>query len=305
MCGKTKEMNSHVFITTKYLDRCLDTGLFGVTAAQVNYLANVRIGDTIFLMETGSGRLVGPFTITSSLFQSVTPIWGKKDTFVNRVMFEADEAWESDVGSLWSVLLHRSVTDFYTFTTFQRSNVTLLPGEGQKLAEAIASDGKKIAPLLHVKLQKNQIDLTLRDKSKFSSEARLEATLLMSRKEFIQILIEEGLLSSTSEPFIINQITLPGTNYNIDIALFLGNDVTVVELKKDAVDRDTVNQLLRYGRYWQLSGKNVRLAAIGSHVVGTHDKVVALSYNINHQKSMLEIQGLRRLYSLPIYTNAS
>ncbi len=292
-------MNSHVFITTKYLDKCLETGLFGVTATQINYLANVQIDDTVFLMETGSGRLIGPFSITNTLFHSSKPIW-EKDTFVNRVTFKTDNAWESDIGSLWRVLLLRSVTDFYTFTTFQRSNVTLLPEEGQRLADAIASDGCKITPLLHVDIQKEQVDLILRDKGKFSSEARLEATLLMNHAEFLQVLVGEGLLSSTIKPFIINQVTLPGTNYNVDIVIFSGKNVVVVELKKDTVDRNTIDQLLRYGRYWELSGKEVDMVAIGNKVVGNHEKVNAFPYNINNRKLVLEIQGSKNSYSIPM-----
>ncbi|MEA1994494.1 MAG: hypothetical protein U9N35_08930, partial [Euryarchaeota archaeon] len=68
-------MKSHVFITTKYLDKCLEKGLFGVTAQQLNYLANVDVGDFVFLLETGSGKLVGPLKIIQSLFYNVDPVW--------------------------------------------------------------------------------------------------------------------------------------------------------------------------------------------------------------------------------------
>lgn len=37
-------MPAHVLITAQYLDRCVEIGLFGVTSAQVNYLANVWPG---------------------------------------------------------------------------------------------------------------------------------------------------------------------------------------------------------------------------------------------------------------------
>ncbi len=293
-------MTSHVFITTKYLDGCLDTGSFGVTAAQLNYLANVKIDDTVFLLETGSGRLVGPFTLTNALFHGSTSIWEKNDPFVNRVTFRGENAWESDIGSLWRVLLLRSVTDFYTFTTFQRSNVTLLPQEGQRLAKTIASDGRKIDPPLRANIRMERIDLMKRDKGKFSSEARLETALLMNQSELKQVLIGEGLLSSTSSPFIINQITLPGTNYSVDIVLFSGKEVVVIELKKDMVDQSTVDQLLRYGKYWELSGREVCLVSIGHRIVGSHEKINALSYSIDNRNGDLEIKGSRNSYSIPI-----
>lgn len=31
-------MKSHVFVTSKHLDKCLETGLFGARASKINYL---------------------------------------------------------------------------------------------------------------------------------------------------------------------------------------------------------------------------------------------------------------------------
>ncbi len=250
-------MRSHVFITTKYLEGCLENGLFGVTQVQLNYLANVQLNDTVFLLETGSGRLVGPFSIVQPLFFASAPIWEQtNDHFVNRVKFSSDEVWESDIGSLWKVLLNRSVNNFYTFTTFQRSNVTLLPGEGHRLAEAIAADGQRVYPLLESNIAMEEINLLRNDRVRFSSEARLETTLLINQSYLKKILISEGLLSSSSDPYIINQITLPGTNYNADIVLFAEDKTIIIKLKKDSIDNNTNKKIIRYRKDWKLTERN-------------------------------------------------
>src|SRR5215831_15821950 len=82
---------SHVFVTAKYLDRCVETGLFGVTVQQVNYLAPVFPGDTAFLLETGTGRIAGPFSIAAPLFMSQTPVWEQPDKFTYRLRLAGSE----------------------------------------------------------------------------------------------------------------------------------------------------------------------------------------------------------------------
>jgi hypothetical protein len=294
-------MKSHVFITTKYIDRCLETGLFGVTPVQLNYLANVQLNDTVFLLETGSGRLIGPFSVTQPLFFNSSPIWEQiDDPFVNRIKFSSDEVWESDIRSLWSVLLNRPVNNFYTFTTFQRSNVTLLPGEGRHLAEVLASDGQRIHPSLESDISIEKINLFKNDRVRFSSEARLEAALLMNQAYLKNILVSEGILPPSSDTYLINQITLPGTNYNVDIALFADNLSVIIELKKDNIDQKTNEQILRYSNYWKLSGKNVHAVAIGCGISEHNDQILSFSYSINYPKSMIVIRGVHGSYEIPV-----
>ena len=294
-------MRSHVFITTKYLEGCLENGLFGVTQVQLNYLANVQLNDTVFLLETGSGRLIGPFSIIQPLFYNSAPIWEQtNDPFVNRIKFSSDEVWESDIGSLWKVLLNRSVNNFYTFTTFQRSNVTLLPGEGHRLAEAIAADRQRVHPLFESNIAMEKINLLRNDRVRFSSEARLETTLLMNQSYLKKILVSEGLLSSSSDPYLINQITLPGTNYNTDIVLFAEDKTIIIELKKDSIDQNTNKQILRYSKYWKLSERNVHLVVIGSDISEYNDQITSLSYTIDRPNSMIVISGAYNSYEIPV-----
>jgi len=297
-------MKSHIFITTKHLDRCLETGLFGVTPGQINHLANVAEGDTIFLLETQSNRIVGPFTITNPLFYNQLPIWKEsQDSFVYRVKFTSTEIWESDVSSLWAVLLQRGTQDFYTFTTFQRSNNTLFPEEGTELTNLLKRQGRLISAKLASNIMVEKADLIKSDAKAFSSEARLEAALLINQEVLIEALTAEGILNSGTKPFVINQITLPGINYNVDIAVFDGEQVVVIELKKDKIDDQTIAQVKRYSHYWELVGKNVALVVIGTKFgrsVEKNNEVTRFRYAIDRRNFRVSLKSDAREYYIPV-----
>lgn len=285
-------MKSHILVTTKHLDICLEKGLFGASASQINYLGNVERDDIIFLLETSSGKLTGPFKIDSSLFYNNKPIWKNPDPFVYKVRFRSNgDVWESDITSLWSILLNRKKTNFYTFTTFQRSNNTLFPKEGNLLTDEIKKNGVLISPNLSSNLEKQPIDLLKNDRRKFSSESRLETFLLLKQREFINILSNENLIKKNLNPYVINQITIPGYNYNVDIALFFKNDVIIIELKKDAVDYSTIKQVKRYSYYWKLAGNNVKMVTLGSDINGEDEEITSLKYTINRENNKLEIEN--------------
>lgn len=295
-------MSSHVFITKKYLDRCLQTGLFGVTHPQINYLANVRREDTAFFLETGSGRLVGPFTVQAPLFFSDDPIWeASKDPFVNRVQLTTNhQVWEADITALWDVLLQRDSGDFLAFTTFQRSAVTLLPGEGQRLAKILASSGNESSSLPPFTIKRHPVDLLMRDSQTFSSEARLESCFLLARECLLDMLYREELIDSTDDAIIMNQVTLPG-NYDVDIVVFVQGEMVIIELKKDSIKKATIRQILRYGTYWKHSERDCRLLAIGSEIRARDKerKVGLLTYRIDRDSKTIIVTGNRGGYEFP------
>jgi len=294
-------MKSHIFITTKYLDKCLETGLFGVTNTQINHLANVDQEDIIFILETQSGRLVGPFRIVEPLFYNPLPIWEEIDNpFVYRVKFMSEGVWASDVSSLWSVLLQRKTHEFYTFTTFQRSNNTLLPGEGEKLISYLKNKGNHMYPALKSNIDIGKVDLIRKDTRKFSSEARLETALLRNKHALIELLSTEGVLNNNPPLFIINQITLPGTNYNIDIAIFDSEHVIIIELKKDIVDGGTISQVKKYSEYWKLAGAKVRLVAIGAEINFVDDGIIEFAYAIDRAQNCLWIRSNTHVHKIMV-----
>ena len=290
-------MTSHVFVTTKHLDRCTETGLFGVTVSQVNYLANCHKGDSVFLLETQSGRLAGPFTITQPLFFNNTPVWETQgDPFVYRVKFTSNEAWEHDVVALWKVLLHRDVSDFYVFTTFQRSNNTLMRGEEERLISTLKEGGRRIPPTPLSTIEVSKANLIGNDTGHFSSEARLEAALLINQEFLQNVFINEQLIHEGLKPLVMNQLTLPGTNYNVDIAMFIDKHVIVIELKKGKIDPQAIAQLRRYRNFWHISGRQVTLVAIGEQVAQEYADIVQFTYSLDRDKGALILRRDNREY---------
>lgn len=293
-------MQSHVFVTAKYLDRCVETGLFGVTVQQVNYLATVSPGDAAFLLETGTGRIAGPLSIDGPLFFSQTPVWEPRgDKFTYRLRLVGPEIWLADVSALWNVLLRRRVSEFFSFTTFQRSSVGLIGNEGTALAEALKRTATHKLNLGAASIDEHPLDLLQKDTHVFTSEARLEASLLLAKVEFLAFLEDEGHLSRNDSPAVLNQVTLPGLNYNVDILLLSGNSALVIELKKDAVDADASTQLKRYGRYWDACGLAVKLVALGSTVDHTDPSVTAYSYAIDRPRKSIRLEGKGKRWLLP------
>ncbi len=293
-------MPSHVFLTTKYLDRCVATGLFGVTAQQVNYLATVSPGDTAFLLETGTGRLAGPLSIDGPLFFSQTPVWEPNgDKFNYRLRLAGLDVWQADVSALWKVLLRRRVSEFFSFTTFQRSSVGLIGDEGVALAEALKRTATRSFNLGAASIDEHPIDLLQKDARVFTSEARLEASLLLAKVEFLAFLEDEGHLSRKDSPTLLNQVTLPGLNYNVDILLLSEHSALVIELKKDAFGADADSQLKRYGRYWDACGLAVTLVALGSIVDHTDPSIAAYSYVIDRPHASIRLEGKGKRWNLP------
>jgi hypothetical protein len=292
-------VSSHVFVTAKYLDRCVETGLFGATVQQVNYLAGVVPGDTAFLLETATGRIAGPFLIDAPLFFSDTPVWAADDTFTYRLRLTASLVWEGDVSALWTVLLRRRSSEWFSFTTFQRSSVGLLRDEGVALREALKATASRTLTPGTLRIDQHPIDLLQRDAVAFSSEARLEASLLLARSEFLAFLTDEGHLPPHATPAILNQVTLPGLNYNVDILLLVDDSAVVVELKRDSVDQRTCSQLKRYGRYWEACGIQVVLVAIGNTIACVDPAIAGYSYAIERATHTVRIERGDRRWHLP------
>ncbi|TLY30433.1 MAG: hypothetical protein E6K63_02045 [Nitrospirae bacterium] len=300
--NRSKALPSHVFVTAKYLGRCVETGLFGVTVQQVNYLATVSPGDSVFLLETGTGRIAGPFSIDGPLFFSQTPVWENPDKFTYRLRLAGPEVWQADVSALWNVLLRRRVSEFFSFTTFQRSSVGLIGDEGNALAEALKRTAAVAFTPGATPVDQRPVDLLQKDTAFFTSEARLEASLLLARDEFLAFLRDEGHLSRGTSPTVLNQVTLPGLNYNVDVLLLSDNSALVIELKKDAVDEQANSQLKRYGRYWEACGLAVTLVAIGNAVACTDPSIAVYSYGIDRSRGAVRLEGNGKKWYLPART---
>lgn len=285
------EQKSHILITQKYLDLCVINGIFGVTDRQINYLSNIEVGNSIFIFETLSGKIVGPFTVTKSLFKNTDKIWetkGGNDPFINRIKFEGTDVYESnDISILWKLIFKRDPSKMFTFNTFQRSNITLFKNEVTLLTELLKQNGNL---LQKSKSNKNYIESEYvyfkdTDLTVFSSEARLETYLIKNKNNFINF-IERVCKLDLKNLELINQISLPGLNYNIDIILF-GDKIVIIELKKGPLDIATIQQLEKYKKYWKNTSENITLIAIGSEFYdGDCKDTFQIKYKITKDKKV-------------------
>ena len=249
------------------MELCLDYGIFGASDQQINQLSNIDIGNTIFIFETNSCKIVGPFTVTKSLFKNIEPIWLNEkgnDPFINRIKFEGTNVYESDISELWNLMFKRDLFKMFTFNTFEKSSITLFKSETHILTELLIQNG---IPISKSKIDRKFIESECEyfketDKTVFSSEARLETYLIKNQKKFINYLDVVYKLDLKNLE-LINQISLPGLNYNIDIILF-GDKIVIIELKKGPIDIATIQQLEKYKKYWKNTTKDISLIAIGS-----------------------------------------
>jgi len=285
------EQKSHILITTKYLDLCLHNGIFGATDKQINQLSNIEIGNTIFIFETQSGKIVGPCTVTKSLFKNTETIWETQkgnDPFINRIKFECKDVYEStDISILWNLMFKRDPSKMFIFNTFERSSITLFKNEAHILTELLIQNGN---PISKSKIDRNFIESECEyfketDKTVFSSEARLETYLIKNKNNFINFL-ERVCKLDLKNLELINQISLPGLNYNIDIILF-GDKIVIIELKKGLLDIATIQQLEKYKKYWKNTSENITLIAIGSEFYdGDCNGTFQIKYEITKDKKV-------------------
>jgi hypothetical protein len=179
---------------------------------------------------------------------------------------------------------------------------SLIGDEGKALAEALKKMAIRSLNPGALSIDEQPVDLLQKDGSIFTSEARLEASLLVAKVELLALLEDEGHLPRNSSPAVLNQVTLPGLNYNVDILLLSENLALVIELKKDQFDENGGFQLKRYGRYWDACGLTVTLVAIGSSVAYTESSIAAYSYTIDRSRKSVRLERRGKQWHLPART---
>lgn len=80
-------MRYYITTTTKFVDQCIEYRTYGAT--QSNWLANINVGDVIFLSQFNykSQCLFGPFEVAKTLFYNKTIIYPLQKYFY-RVQFK-------------------------------------------------------------------------------------------------------------------------------------------------------------------------------------------------------------------------
>jgi hypothetical protein len=182
------------------------------------------------------------------------------------------------------------------------NTVGLIGNEGKALAGALERTATRNLNPGALSIDEQPVDLLQNDATTFTSEARLEASLLLAKVELLALLEDEGHLPRNASPAVLNQVTLPGLNYNVDILLLSEKLALVIELKKDQLDKDAGFQLKRYGSYWDACGLAVTLVAIGSSVAYTDPSIAAYSYAIDRSNKSLRLERRGKRWHLPART---
>jgi hypothetical protein len=115
------------------------------------------------------------------------------------------------------------------------------------------------------------------------------------------MLLEEELVASDTQSVILNQVGLPGTLHTADIVLLSQKHATIIELKKNAIDRKAIDQVLRYRCFWRAGGRTTNEIVIGAAIaVPNHGEVQYLTYSVSKLSAELIVHGTRGDYIFPL-----
>jgi hypothetical protein len=251
--------------TTKFADVCLDYSIYG--ASQSNWLANINIGDVVFLSQFNykSQSLFGPLRVNRSLFYNKDIIYPQQKYFY-RVQFEPIQEIKviEETDLYLNGIQSNNVDLFVRIINLIQQNkhlhcITLTNDEGKAIFETLHHNGinydksmqksKLISELQTINFQylwaKNRLDT----KRVFSSESDLETYVILSLKDlnsrehnnFSKLLnkYEENhlQLSEISNQFIF------GNAYPCDILILNERNINVFELKKEELAQNAIPQI--------------------------------------------------------------
>lgn len=237
-------MNSHLLITAKYLDQCLESSTFGATSC--NSLANVKEGDCAFIFSSKESKLVGPIRITSEQFRGDDLTFGVnklgRPNFPNRIWFSSNESFEIAFVDLIisEVVIARKLFLATVALNKQVHVFPLLEEESDYLRMKLMNFGTPLLsepnpPLPGLSVLQYGIE------QGYNSEAWFEAIIL---NQHPQMLAEE-FLGSNIDFKIFNQMVI-GLQNQLDILLVADNQALIVEIKKCNNRDNPYHQLLKY-----------------------------------------------------------
>ena len=268
----------HLLITPRHYTMCLEYGLFGVGRAQMNQMANVRVGDLTFIytaIRLGSRtrpQIFGPFRVISEPFYNDSLVWApdakapKKDKYPYRVKIKLTPehvcANPLPVQRLWDMREEgkvKSVIDASALTN--KSVINLLPNEGRLILESIlqfnprpATDASPYKGHAFEEYAVDPCDFIGADPREFRMESQLE-TYLLQNSGWLDEMGQFGCQEGDWERETYNQVSTYIAGGAIDIIVIYKKRVfdmlltlgaAVFELKKGVLDEGIADQLLEY-----------------------------------------------------------
>ncbi|MDP2718662.1 MAG: hypothetical protein Q8P44_02335 [Dehalococcoidia bacterium] len=257
-------MRYYIVTTTKFAEQCLAYLTYGAT--QSNWLANLDIGDTIFLSQFNykTQQIFGPLNVTKRLFYNKTLIYPMQRYFYRVQFSSGNPIYAIEETDLYLYGVHCNEVSFYSriINLIQQNKhlhcIPLTNREGEALLNAIQELGTEyqnseqktlIQPIIEVNQEyiwgKNKLD----KKHKFASESDLETYLLLSLKikgSYEYDGFNEALANCSrnrlEDSVIYNQFIL-GNAYPADIVVVNAESINVFELKKDSLTSTIAPQI--------------------------------------------------------------
>jgi hypothetical protein len=267
--------------TTKFAEQCLEYFTYGAT--QSNWLANVDIGDIVFLSQFNykTQQIFGPFQVITKMFYNKLIIYPTQKYFYRIQFAPVDSIYAIEETDLYLNGIQCGDVDFYfkLINLIQQNKhlhcISLTDKEGRAIFSTLKTLGtmyniyqRKMLGQEIIEInreyiwQKNRLD----KKHRFASESDLETYILLSLKNensfeyktFSEILARcsgNDLIDSR----IYNQFIL-GNAYPADIVVITNDSINVFELKRDTLDKIVVTQIekeIRKHLYYSLLSERV------------------------------------------------
>jgi hypothetical protein len=274
-------MKYYIVTTTTFAEQCLEHFTYGAT--QSNWLANVDIGDIVFLSQFNykAQQIFGPFRVVKTLFYNKSIIYPTKKYFYRIQFAPVDSIYAIEETDLYLNGIQCGNADFcYKLINLIQQNkhlhcISLTDKEGIAILDTLQKCGKAYKNHDQKKLDHEIVEVTreyiwqknrLDKKQQFASESDLETYLLLSLKNenscvyktFNEIMAKysgNNLIHS----IIYNQFIF-GNAYPADLVVATDSSVNVFELKRDRLTSIIVNQIekeIRKHLYYSLLSERV------------------------------------------------
>jgi len=274
-------MRYYIVTTTKFAEQCLEHLTYGAT--QSNWLANVDIGDIVFLSQFNykAQQIFGPFRVVKTLFYNKSIIYPAQKYFYRIQFVPLDSIYAIEETDLYLNGIQSGNADFcYKLINLIQQNkhlhcISLTDKEGITILDTLKKFGKPFKNDDQRKLDDEIVEVTreyiwqknrLDKKQQFASESDLETYLLLSLKnensceykrvnEIITRYSGNNLIHST----IYNQFIF-GNAYPADLVVVTDGSINVFELKRDRLSSLIVSQIekeMRKHLYYSLLSERV------------------------------------------------
>ena len=257
-------MRYYIVTTTKFAEECITFLTYGST--QSNWLANVNMGDIIYLSQFNykSQSLFGPFTVIEGLFHNKAIIYPQQSYFYRIGLKPIEKLKKIEETDLYINGIQLKNEGFYfgLISLIQQNKhlhcISLTQGEGEAIFETFEHFGIDHNCGAYSELPGSIIDVNCKylwDKNKldkkpsFSSESDLESYIILSLKKIdseeyknIDKLLGKYRNNHLRSSNVHNQFIF-GNAYPSDIAILNKNCINIFELKKDKLSNSIILQI--------------------------------------------------------------